>query len=230
MHPEVSQIGPGSCPKCGMALEPLLPTLDEGENPELTDFRRRFWWTLPSSLLVAVISMSGELLQPLLGSMQGWIELLLATPVVAWAGAPFFVRGIQSVRQRSLNMWTLISLGTGAAYLYSLTALLLPELFPASFQMHGRVALYFEAAAVIISLTLFGQLLELKARAQTGAAIKALLGLAPKSARRLRSDGGEEEVALTRVQRGDLLRVRPGEKVPVDGLVVEGESASMSRC
>ncbi len=225
MHPEVSQIGPGSCPKCGMVLEPLLPTLDEGENPELTDFRRRFWWTLPSSLLVAVISMSGELLQPLLGSMQGWVELLLATPVVAWAGGPFFVRGIQSVRQRSLNMWTLISLGTGAAYLYSLTALLLPGLFPASFQMHGRVALYFEAAAVIISLTLFGQLLELKARAQTGAAIKALLGLAPKSARRLRSDGGEEEVALTRVQRGDLLRVRPGEKVPVDGLVVEGESA-----
>ena len=225
MHPEVRQIGPGSCPKCGMALEPLLPTLLESENPELTDFRHRFWRTLPLTLLMAFISMSGELLTPLLGSSRSWIELLLATPVVLWAGGPFFVRGLQSLRQRNLNMWTLISLGTGAAYLYSLVALLAPDLFPVSFQMHGRIALYFEAAAVIISLTLLGQLLELKARAETGAAIRSLLGLAPKTARRLRSDGSEEEVALSQVHPGDLLRVRPGEKVPVDGIVVEGVSA-----
>jgi len=225
MHPEVRQIGPGTCPKCGMALEPVLPELEEGENPELADFRRRFRWTLPLTVLVTLIAMSGGLFDPLLGAARPWVELALGTPVVLWAGWPFFVRGAQSVQNRSPNMWTLIGLGTGAAWLYSVTATVLPGIFPPSFRIGGHVAVYFEAAAVIISLTLLGQVLELKARSETGAAIRALLGLAPKTARRIREDGAEEDIPLTHVHPGDRLRVRPGEKVPVDGVVLEGDSA-----
>ncbi len=225
MHPEVRQTGPGTCPKCGMALEPVMPTLEEGDNPELRDFRRRFWWTLPLSVVVAAIAMSGGLSAALLGAARPWVELALATPVVLWAGWPFFVRCLRSIRTRSPNMWTLIGLGTGAAYVYSVIATVLPEVFPPSFRMGEHVAVYFEAAAVIISLTLLGQVLELRARSETGAAIKALLGLAPKTARRIRDDGSEEEIPLTHVHAGDRLRVRPGEKVPVDGVVEEGASA-----
>ncbi|QDF99811.1 copper-translocating P-type ATPase [Azoarcus sp. DD4] len=225
MHPEIRQIGPGTCPKCGMALEPVLPSAEAESSPELADFRRRFWWTLPLTLAVTLIAMSGGLFDPLLGAARPWVELALATPVVLWAGAPFFVRCVQSIRQRSPNMWTLIGLGTGAAYVYSVIATVAPDLFPHSFRMGEHVAVYFEAAAVIISLTLLGQVMELKARAETGAAIKALLGLAPKTARRIRTDGGEEDIPLAHVHPGDRLRVRPGEKVPVDGGVIEGESA-----
>ena len=225
MHPEVRQIGPGTCPKCGMALEPVLPELEEGENPELADFRRRFRWTLPLTVLVTLIAMSGGLFDPLLGAARPWVELALGTPVVLWAGWPFFVRGAQSVKNRSPNMWTLIGLGTGAAWLYSVTATVLPGIFPPSFRIDGHVAVYFEAAAVIISLTLLGQVLELKARSETGAAIRALLGLAPKTARRIREDDSEEDIPLTHVHPGDRLRVRPGEKVPVDGVVLAGDSA-----
>ncbi len=225
MHPEIRQIGPGTCPKCGMALEPVLPAAEEGENPELADFRRRFWWTLPLTIIVTVIAMSGGAFDPLLGAARPWVELALATPVVLWAGWPFFVRGVQSLINRTPNMWTLIGTGTGAAYVYSVAATLAPELFPASFRMGDHVGVYFEAAAVIISLTLLGQVLELKARSETGAAIRALLGLAPKAARRIRDDGAEEDIPLTHVHPGDRLRVRPGEKVPVDGAVIEGESA-----
>ncbi len=225
MHPEVRQDHPGSCPHCGMALEPEMPSLDEAENPELTDFRRRFWWTLPLSATVMLLAMLGHRLQWFDMQVQSWIELLLSLPVVLWAGWPFFVRGWQSLRNRSPNMWTLISLGTGAAFVYSLVATLAPQVFPASFMSMGRVAVYFEAAAVIISLTLLGQLLELKARSQTSAAIKSLLGLAPKTARRIADDGGEADIPLTHVHIGDRLRVRPGEKVPVDGTVLDGSSA-----
>ena len=225
MHPEVRQDHPGSCPKCGMTLEPVLPTLDEDENPELADFRRRFWWTLPLTLVVTLLAMVGHRLQWFDMATQSWIELVLSVPIVLWAGWPFFVRGVQSVRLRSPNMWTLIGLGTGAAFAYSVVATVAPEVFPASFQAMGRVAVYFEAAAVIISLTLLGQILELKARSQTSAAIKSLLGLAPKTARRIGADGTEADVPLTHVHVGDLLRVRPGEKVPVDGVVTEGSSA-----
>ena len=225
MHPEVRQDHPGNCPKCGMTLEPVLPTLDEDENPELADFRRRFWWTLPLTLVVTLLAMVGHRLQWFDMATQSWIELVLSVPIVLWAGWPFFVRGVQSVRLRSPNMWTLIGLGTGAAFAYSVVATVAPEVFPASFQAMGRVAVYFEAAAVIISLTLLGQILELKARSQTSAAIKSLLGLAPKTARRIGADGTEADVPLTHVHVGDLLRVRPGEKVPVDGVVTEGSSA-----
>lgn len=229
MHPEVRQKGPGTCPKCGMALEPEAPSLEEEENPELVDFRRRFWWSLPFTLAVFSLAMFGHALpgvqQVLHGGSQNWIELILTTPVVLWAGLPFFVRGFQSVINRSPNMWTLIGLGTAAAYLYSVIATLLPGLFPDSFTIEGRVSVYFEAAAVIISLTLLGQLFELNARAQTSTAIKSLLQLAPKTARRINADGSEEDVPLDDVQKGDRLRVRPGEKVPVDGVVEEGASA-----
>ena len=224
MDPEVRQDHPGTCPKCGMALEPELPSLDEGDNPELRDFSRRFWWTLPLTAAVFVLGMFGHRLPWFDPATRSWIELLLSTPVVLWAGAPFFVRGWQSLRNRSPNMWTLISLGTGAAYAYSVVATLAPGVFPAGFSSMGRVSVYFEAAAVIVTLTLFGQLLELKARAQTSAAIRSLLGLAPKTARRLREDGGEEDIPLDHVHVGDRLRVRPGEKVPVDGVVLEGTS------
>jgi Cu+-exporting ATPase len=225
MHPEVRQDHPGNCPKCGMTLEPVLPTLDEDDNTELRDFQRRFWWSLPLTAVVFVLAMFGHRQQWLSMTQQSWLELVLATPIVLWAGWPFFVRGWQSVLNRSPNMWTLIGLGTGAAYGYSVVAAVAPQVFPDSFISMGRVAVYFEAAAVIISLTLMGQLLELKARSQTSAAIKSLLGLAPKTARRIRADGGEEDVPLSSVHVGDSLRVRPGEKVPVDGEVIEGSSA-----
>jgi Cu+-exporting ATPase len=225
MHPEVRQDHPGACPKCGMALEPELPSPDEGENPELVDFRRRFRWTLPLTVAVAVLAMTGDRLRLFAPGLQSWIELALSTPVVLWAGWPFLVRGARSLTQRSPNMWTLIGLGTSAAFVYSAVATIAPGVFPASFWSMGRVSVYFEAAAVIVSLTLVGQILELKARAQTSAAIRSLLGLAPRTARRIRADGSEEDVALAHVHVGDRLRVRPGEKVPVDGAVIEGASA-----
>ncbi|WP_426211497.1 heavy metal translocating P-type ATPase [Massilia sp. TWP1-3-3] len=226
MHPEIRQPAPGSCPICGMGLEPLMPSLDEEENPELRDFRQRFWWTLPLSVAVFALAMFGHMLFPAGLPHQNWLELGLSTPVVLWAGWPFFARFAQSIRHRSLNMWTLIGSGVGAAYGYSIVATLAPDLFPPSFATHaGRVGVYYEAAAVIVSLTLLGQILELRARSQTSAAIKSLLGLAPKTARKIRPDGTEEDVPLTHIHIGDALRVRPGEKVPVDGTVAEGESA-----
>ena len=225
MHPEIRQDHPGNCPKCGMTLEPLLPELDNDNNPELRDFQRRFWWTLPLTAGVFVLAMFGHRLQWMDMSVQSWVELVLSIPIVLWAGWPFFSRGWQSVMNRSPNMWTLIGLGTGAAFVYSVVATVTPQVFPDSFISMGRVAVYFEAAAVIISLTLLGQVLELKARSQTSAAIKSLLGLAPKTARRIRADGTEEDVPLTHVHVGDVLRVRPGEKVPVDGEVTEGGSS-----
>jgi Cu+-exporting ATPase len=225
MHPEIRQDHPGNCPKCGMALEPVMPTLEDDENPELADFRRRFWWTLPFTVAVTVLAMAGHRLALFHGDTQNWIELVLTLPVALWAGLPFYRRGLQSVRRRSPNMWTLIGLGTSVAFVYSVVATVAPQVFPANFLTDGRVAVYFEAAAVIISLTLFGQILELKARSQTSAAIRSLLGLAPKTARRINADGSEEDVALSNVHVGDRLRVRPGEKVPVDGVVVEGSSA-----
>lgn len=225
MHPEVRQDHPGNCPKCGMTLEPVLPSLDDEGNPELADFRHRFWWTLPLTIVVTVMAMFGHRFGWMAMATQSWLELVLSVPIVLWGGWPFFVRGVQSVTRRSPNMWTLIGLGTSAAFIYSVVATLVPGVFPQTFQSMGRVAVYFEAAAVIISLTLLGQVLELKARSQTSMAIKSLLGLAPKTARRIAPDGTEEDVPLTHVHVGDLLRVRPGEKVPVDGAVVEGSSA-----
>ncbi len=224
MHPQIRQDRPGTCPICGMTLEPLMPTLEEG-NPELDDFQRRFWWTLPFTVAVTVLAMFGHSLGWFHGRTQSWVELVLTLPVVLWAGWPFFRRAWQSVANRSPNMWTLIGLGTGAAFAYSVVATVAPQVFPESFSSMGRVAVYFEAAAVIISLTLLGQVLELKARSQTSAAIKSLLGLAPKTARRIAADGSEHDVPIAHVHVGDLLRVRPGEKVPVDGVVVEGTSA-----
>ncbi len=225
MHPEIRQDQPGNCPKCGMTLEALIPELDEDENPELRDFQRRFWWTLPLTVIVTFLAMAGHRLNWFDMAVQSWIELTLSLPIVLWAGWPFFFRGLQSVVNRSPNMWTLIGLGTGAAFAYSVVATLAPQMFPDSFISMGRVAVYFEASAVIISLTLVGQLLELKARSQTSEAIKSLLRLAPKTARRICPNGSEEDVPLTHVHVGDLLRVRPGEKVPVDGVVMEGSSA-----
>jgi Cu+-exporting ATPase len=226
MHPEIRQPAPGNCPICGMALEPLMPSLEDAENPELVDFRRRFWWTLPLTVAVFALAMFGHWLFPNGLPYQNWIELGLSTPVVLWAGWPFFVRWGQSIANRSPNMWTLIGSGVAAAYGYSLLATVAPDLFPAAFAGHGgRVGVYYEAAAVIVSLTLLGQILELRARSQTSSAIKALLGLAPKTARRINQDGTEEDIPLTHVHIGDSLRVRPGEKVPVDGVVLEGESA-----
>jgi len=225
MHPEIRQPTPGNCPKCGMTLEPVLPSLEDEENPELTDFRRRFWWTLPLTVVVTILAMAGPRLFPHGLPGQSWIELGLGSPVVLWAGWPFFRRCIESILRRSPNMWTLIGIGVASAYGYSIVATVAPDLFPADFLEHGRIGVYFEAAAVIVSLTLLGQILELKARSQTSAAIKSLLGLTPKKARRIRSDGSEEDVPISHVHIGDLLRVRPGEKVPVDGTVVEGESA-----
>jgi Cu+-exporting ATPase len=225
MHPEVRQDTPGVCPKCGMSLEPEMPTLEEGDSPELVDFKRRFIWTLPLTIIVTVLAMLGHRLQWFAMTTQSWIELVLSLPIVLWAGWPFFQRGVQSVINRKPNMWTLIGLGTSAAFVYSVVATVAPDVFPESFMAMGRVAVYFEAAAVIISLTLLGQVLELKARSQTSAAIKSLLGLAPKTARRINADGTEEDVPLTHVHVGDTLRVRPGEKVPVDGIVIDGVSA-----
>ncbi|HVR28871.1 MAG TPA: heavy metal translocating P-type ATPase, partial [Thermoanaerobaculia bacterium] len=232
MHPEIVRDAPGSCPICGMALEPRTVTLDqEEENPELRDMTRRFWVSLPLTALI-VVSAMGHLLpgHPMAAIAPPrfwiWFELVLATPVVLWGGWPFFVRGWYSIVHRSLNMFTLIALGVGVAYAYSVVATLLPFLFPESFRGEsGEVDVYFEAAAVIVTLVLLGQVLELRARSRTGAAIRALLGLAPKTARRLRDDGSEADVPLAEVEVGDRLRVRPGEKVPVDGAVLDGKSA-----
>ena len=225
MHPQIRQDHPGDCPICGMSLEPLMPSLEDDDNPELADFTRRFWWTLPFTVVVTLLAMVGHRTGWFSPLAQSWIELVLSLPIVLWAGWPFFVRGWRSVLHRSPNMWTLIGLGTGAAFVYSVVATVVPGVFPASFVSMGRVGIYFEAAAVIISLTLLGQMLELKARSQTSAAIKSLLGLAPKTARRIGADGTEEDVPLSNVHVGDTLRVRPGEKVPVDGVVIEGASA-----
>ena len=224
MHPEIVRKGPGACPICGMALEPLVATLDDHENPELTDMRRRFWISAVLTAPILVMAMGGMLGGSWLAPrMEVWIELLLATPVVVWGGWPFFERAWDSIRHRSPNMFTLIAMGTGTAYGYSVLAALFPSLFPNSFRGHGGVvAVYFEAAAVITVLVLLGQVLELRARSQTSDAIRALLGLAPKTARIVRAGGAEEDIALDAVKPGDLLRVRPGEKVPVDGAVVEG--------
>jgi len=231
MHPEVVRDQPGTCPKCGMALEPRTVVLEEGPNPELVDMTRRFWVSTALTLPVFLMAMS-EMLpgNPVFSRLGGtaftWIQLLLATPVVLWGGWPFFERGWASIRNRSLNMFTLIALGTGVAYVYSLFAALFPEALPHSFRGHGgTVPVYFEASAVIVTLVLLGQVLELRARSATSSAIKALLGLAPKTARRVEDDGTEHDVLLEQVQVGDRLRVRPGEKVPVDGVVLEGASA-----
>jgi Cu+-exporting ATPase len=228
MHPEVRQVGPGSCPICGMALEPLLPTTEVGPDPELADMTRRFWIGLALTAPVFLLDMAGHLfdLHGLVSQTAlHWIEFACATPVVLWAGAPFFVRAWQSVVTRNLNMFTLIALGTGVAFLYSAVATLAPGLFPPAFRSHdGAVAVYFEAAAVITVLVLLGQVLELRARAQTSGAIRALIDLAPKTARRVRADGSDEEVPLDQIVAGDRLRVRPGEKVPVDGRVLDGRS------
>jgi Cu+-exporting ATPase len=229
MHPEVRQIGPGSCPICGMALEPLEVSVDAGPNPELADMTRRFWIGLALALPVFALEMSGHLFAAVhhlvSPAASAWIQLALATPVVWWAGWPFFERGWRSILTRNLNMFTLIAMGTGIAWIYSVAATLAPGAFPAAFRgMDGAVAVYFEAAAVITVLVLLGQVLELRAREQTSGAIRALLDLAPKTARRLQADGGEQEVALDAIVVGDRLRVRPGEKTPVDGIVLEGRS------
>jgi P-type Cu+ transporter len=225
MHPEIRQPGPGICPICGMALEPEMPSLEDDENPELQDFSRRFWWTLPLSVIVLALAMLGHRIEALSTGTRTWLELALSAPVVLWAGWPFFERCVQSIRNRSPNMWTLIGIGVAAAFGYSVVATIAPGMFPESFREHGRVGVYFEAAAIIVSLTLLGQLLELRARSKTSAAIKALLGLAPKTARRVREDGAEEDIPLEHVHVGDRLRVRPGEKVPVDGMVLEGRTS-----
>ncbi|MEN6544020.1 heavy metal translocating P-type ATPase [Parvibaculum sp.] len=226
MHPEVRQVGPGSCPICGMALEPLVAGTDAGPNHELIDMTRRFWIGLALTVPVFLLEMGGHLtgLDMTLGTtLTNWIQLALATPVVLWAGWPFFLRGWQSLLTRNLNMFTLIAMGTGVAWTYSVVATVAPGIFPTTFRdMNGAVAVYFEASAVITVLVLLGQVLELRAREQTSGAIRALLNLAPKTARRIRADGEDEEVQLDDVHVGDRLRVRPGEKVPVDGSVVEG--------
>ena len=225
MHPQIRQEGPGTCPICGMALEPEMPSLEDEDNPELRDFARRFWWTLPLTVIVLTLAMLGHRMTFFSAGARTWIELALSAPVVLWAGWPFFERSVQSIRNRSPNMWTLIGIGVAASFGYSVVATVAPDLFPASFREHGRVGVYFEAAAVIVSLTLLGQLLELRARSKTSAAIKALLGLAPKTARRISDSGVEEDIPLDHVHVGDRLRVRPGEKVPVDGTVVDGRSS-----
>ncbi|HWJ39300.1 MAG TPA: HAD-IC family P-type ATPase, partial [Sphingomicrobium sp.] len=228
MHPEIRRNGPGQCPICGMALEPLEPSLEDGPNPELIDMSRRFWISAALSLPLVVLATGMELLGWRILPMRAaqWAQFVLATPVVLWGGWPFFERFWASLRTRNLNMFTLIGLGVGVAYSYSLVATLAPNAFPQSLKvMDGLVPVYFEAAAAITTLVLLGQVLELRARSATGKAIRALLGLAPKTARRLGKDGNEADVPLDQVQVGDLLRVRPGEKVPVDGEVIEGRSS-----
>jgi Cu+-exporting ATPase len=229
MHPQIRQIGPGNCPICGMALEPEVATADAGPNPELIDMTRRFWVGLALSVPVVILEMGAHLVGAhrwIDQSFSNWIQFVLATPVVLWAGWPFFVRGWQSVLTRNLNMFTLIAMGTGVAWVYSVVATVLPAAFPSTFRGHdGAVAVYFEAAAVITVLVLLGQVLELRAREATSGAIKALLDLAPKTARRIRADGADEEVQIAVLQPQDRLRVRPGEKVPVDGEIVEGRSS-----
>src|SRR5215472_3659436 len=231
MHPEIVRPAPGSCPICGMALEPRQVTLEEPQNPELRDMSRRFWISLVLSSILLLIAMSdllpGRPLERLISpATLGWIQVILAAPVTLWGGWPFFERGWQSIATRRLNMFTLIAVGIGVAFGYSVVAKVAPGIFPAAFhEGSGVVPLYFEAAAVITTLVLLGQVLELKARSRTGAAIRALLELAPKQARRLNANGAELDIALDQVSAGDLLRVRPGEKVPVDGIIVDGTSA-----
>jgi P-type Cu+ transporter len=228
MHPEIRQVGPGSCPICGMALEPEIASAEAGPNPELADMSRRFWIATALSIPIVVLEMGGHIAGAhawIDQTLSNWIQFALATPVVLWAGWPFFVRGWQSIVTRNLNMFTLIAMGTGVAYAYSVVATFAPGVFPDAFRGHdGAVATYFEAAAVITVLVLLGQVLELRAREQTSGAIRALIDLAPKTARRVR-DGAEDDIALDAVAVGDVLRVRPGEKVPVDGTVTEGHSA-----
>jgi P-type Cu+ transporter len=228
MHPEVRQIGPGSCPICGMALEPEMPTAEPAPNAELADMTRRFWCGLALALPVFALEMGSHLAgsHTLLGQTTNWIELILATPVVLWAGLPFFVRGWQSVMSRNLNMFTLIAMGTGVAWLYSVVATVFPDIFPATLRTNdGAVPVYFEAAATIVVLVLLGQVLELRAREQTGGAVRALLDLTPKMTKRLRPNGSDEDIPVDAVVVGDQLRVRPGEKIPVDGEVVQGRSS-----
>jgi Cu+-exporting ATPase len=229
MHPEIRQVGPGSCPICGMALEPELASLETGPNPELADMTRRFWIGGVLALPAVVLEMGGHLAGPhnwIDPTLSNWIQFVFATPVVLWAGWPFFVRGWQSLLTRNLNMFTLIAMGTGVAYVYSVLGTVAPQIFPATFRGHeGAVAVYFEAAAVITVLVLLGQVLELRARDATSGAIKALLQLAPKTARRVDADGSEHEVEIDTLHAGDRLRVRPGEKVPVDGIILEGRSS-----
>ena len=227
MHPEVISDVPGDCPKCGMALEPMVPTLEPAadDDHEYRDMKRRFWVSVPLSAAVMVVAMAGHDLGWFSPRVQPWVEFVLASPVVLWAGWTFFTRAVNSVRHRSPNMWTLIGLGVAAAYLYSVVATVAPGIFPASLQeADGSVPVYFEAASVIVTLTLLGQVLELRARSATSDAIRGLLGLAPKTARVIAPDGTESDVDLAHVQVDDLLRVRPGEKVPVDGVVESGES------
>jgi Cu+-exporting ATPase len=229
MHPQIRQIGPGNCPICGMTLEPETPAVETGPSAELVDMQRRFWIGLVLSLPVFALEMGGHLtnLHMLLGAQtSNWAQLVLATPVVLWAGWPFFARGWQSILTRHLNMFTLIAMGTGVAWIYSVVATIMPGIFPETFRSaEGAVAVYFEAAAVITVLVLLGQVLELRAREQTGGAIRALLDLAPKMARRVKADGTDEDIGLDAVAVGDKLRVRPGEKVPVDGTLLEGRSS-----
>lgn len=228
MHPEIRREGPGTCPICGMALEPEEPSLDDAPNPELVDFTRRFWISAALAVPLLVISMIAEMLgmQIVSPAASPWVQFALTAPIVLWAGKPFFERGWTSIRTRHLNMFTLIAIGVGAAFLYSLVATFAPGLFPPTFRAHGgMVPVYYEAAGVVVTLVLLGQVLELRARAATGQAIRALLDLAPKTARRIRDDGSEEEVSLGDVAAGDRLRVRPGDAIPVDGVVVEGRSS-----
>ncbi|TPG51737.1 heavy metal translocating P-type ATPase [Sphingomonas glacialis] len=228
MHPQIRQEGPGTCPICGMALEPEEPSLDDGPNPELVDFTRRLWVAGVLAVPLLAISMVVEMLgvHVVSPAVSPWVQLALTAPIVLWAGGPFFQRGWTSLRTRHLNMFTLISIGVGAAFLYSLAATVAPGIFPPTFRMHGGVVpVYYEAAGVVVALVLLGQVLELRARAATGRAIRALMDLAPKTARRVRSDGSEEEVSLADVAAGDRLRVRPGDAIPVDGVVVEGRSS-----
>ena len=229
MHPEIRQDHPGACPICGMALEPEIATGEGGPSEELVDMTRRFWVGLVLAVPVFLLEMGSHVVPSLHHmvppELSAWIQFALATPVVLWAGWPFFVRGWASVLTRNLNMFTLIAMGTGIAWLYSVAALMAPQLFPAAFRgPGGHVPVYFEAAAVIVVLVLLGQVLELRARDRTSGAIRALLSLAPKTARRIAPDGAEAEVPLDVVMVGDLLRVRPGEKVPVDGVVTQGHS------
>src|SRR4030088_723196 len=229
MHPQIRQTGPGSCPICGMALEPEVASLDAPPNPELADMTRRFWIGLALSVPPVVLEMGGHLVGGhgwIDQTLSNWIQLVFATPVVLWAGWPFFVRGWQSLVTRNLNMFTLIAMGTGVAYVYSLIGTIAPDIFPATFRGHGgAVAVYFEAAAVITVLVLLGQVLELRAREATSGAIKALLQLAPKTARLVDENGTDHEVQIDSLNVGDKLRVRPGEKVPVDGVILEGRSS-----
>ena len=227
MHPEIRREGPGTCPICGMALEPKEPSLDDAPNPELVDFTRRFWVSAVLAVPLLILTMGSELfgLHLVSPAISPWLQLALTAPIVLWAGWTFFTRGWTSLVTRKLNMFTLIAIGVGAAFLYSLVATLAPGLFPQAFRMHGMVPVYYEAAGVVVALVLLGQVLELRARAATGKAIRALLNLAPKTARRINADGTETDIPLVEVQAGDRLRVRPGEAVPVDGIVIEGRSS-----